>query len=300
MNRGTLLKLAKAGRLVAVGSYHFDDMTGSDRMEPGKEFPVRVRVDGEHWSAAKEGVYNLWESDFRSSCGSASISDDGKRVTLYVHSNCNYTFRIVGEVPKPVAIAKAHRPENVRMAAFLKANGIDAVPKYLAVGSMRGCWRLYNKNVKWSMKLAAELNALGFVSAHHEPLGEFSGNGGDFCVCVRGHNELLADVPAAPAPAAVPATAPAPVAPVAAAYYAPDKPLVMPKTDKEGLLNQVRMIQTALAHGEVVEVALQLAALLDDLNSSGVVFKWNSHPLAAYDPAGVAAACAACYPNLRN
>ena len=36
------------------------------------------------------------------------------------------------------------RPENKKMKAFLKANEINAVPKYLYEGSLAGCWRLQN------------------------------------------------------------------------------------------------------------------------------------------------------------
>ena len=89
MNRGTLLKMAKAGKLVMVGSYHFDDMIGESR--GAKEIPVRIRAD---YNDFIEGQCNLWESDFKSKCGRAWRNDNGT-YCLYVHSNCNYDLKEV-------------------------------------------------------------------------------------------------------------------------------------------------------------------------------------------------------------
>ena len=63
-------------------------------------------------------------------------------------------------------------------------------------------------------------------------------------------------------------------------------------------MNQVRMIQDALVCGEVVEVASQLAALLRDLSSPRVVFKWSSRPVLE-NYGGVPAFCAA-HPEMVN
>ena len=89
------------------------------------------------------------------------------------------------------------KPENKKMQNFLKANGIDAVPKYIPTGSLKHCWRLYGKNgngwngyQRWTPDLAEKLTALGFTGLYH-PLGEFDGNGGVFSVFVRGHFEFL-------------------------------------------------------------------------------------------------------------
>ena len=92
------------------------------------------------------------------------------------------------------------RVENKRMQEFLRANGIDAVPKYIAHGSLAPSWRLYGENgskqdgfaryQKWTMELADRLTALGFRGLHG-PLGKFDGNGGVFSVFVRGHYEFL-------------------------------------------------------------------------------------------------------------
>ena len=83
------------------------------------------------------------------------------------------------------------RPENKNMKRFLAQHGINANPKYLPDGSLKGCWRLYDKNTEWSIQLAEKLNNLGFMDFDNKPLGEFSGNGGRFSVFVRGHDELL-------------------------------------------------------------------------------------------------------------
>jgi len=95
------------------------------------------------------------------------------------------------------------RPENKRMQEFLRASGINAVPKYIFKGSLRGSWRLYgienkkdvggyglNKYQKWTLELAEKLTALGFRGLHG-PLGIYDGNGGVFSVFVRGHNNFL-------------------------------------------------------------------------------------------------------------
>ena len=90
MNRGTLKKLAEQGKLVMVGAYHFDDLTGEKRI--CKELPVRVRQPGEDWHDWPEGICHLWAHDFKSKSGGAWENPNGT-ITLIVHSNCNYTFR---------------------------------------------------------------------------------------------------------------------------------------------------------------------------------------------------------------
>lgn len=77
------------------------------------------------------------------------------------------------------------RAENQRMKKWLKANGINALPKYLWNGSMRGCWRLYQKNVDWTEDMWVKLTSLGFVDFDGGPLDRFSGNGGRFSVFPR-------------------------------------------------------------------------------------------------------------------
>lgn len=83
------------------------------------------------------------------------------------------------------------RPENKKMVEFLKANSIDATAKYQRDGSMRGTWILHNVNIKWSDELRDKLTSLGFTDYSGRPIDRFAGNGGIFCVYVRGHNEFV-------------------------------------------------------------------------------------------------------------
>jgi hypothetical protein len=86
--RDRLLRLARAGKLVMVESYHYDDMTGSSRSKD--ERPVRVLEQG---GDREEGVAYVYASDFEGNCGRAYQGASGV-ITLHVHSNCNYTFKI--------------------------------------------------------------------------------------------------------------------------------------------------------------------------------------------------------------
>jgi hypothetical protein len=76
-------------------------------------------------------------------------------------------------------------PEHQTMRDYLLKHGIDAIPFYIKNGSLRGCWRLHKKGVKWSDDLSAKLSSLGFVGFDWKPLHQFSGNGGIFQVFVR-------------------------------------------------------------------------------------------------------------------
>ena len=89
-NRGKLRRLVEAGKIVAVGSYHFDDMTGESRSS-GIAMPVAMKPAD--WKDRKEGVFYVTEWDFRS--GSGRAWEENGVITLYVHSNSNYDFRIV-------------------------------------------------------------------------------------------------------------------------------------------------------------------------------------------------------------
>lgn len=83
------------------------------------------------------------------------------------------------------------RSENQQMKKYLQENGIEAIPKYIYEGSLRGCWRLYNSNIKWygNKELHQKLTALGFKNYNNEDFDDFDGNGGAFSVFVR--NEAL-------------------------------------------------------------------------------------------------------------
>jgi hypothetical protein len=83
------------------------------------------------------------------------------------------------------------RPENKRMQDYLAENGISARVKYFSTGSGKRTWRIYSPGEKWTNELQDKLTALGFVDYNNRPLHEYSGNGGAFCVFVRGHYEML-------------------------------------------------------------------------------------------------------------
>lgn len=88
MNRGTLKKLVKAGKVTSTSSYSFDDLLGESRGTT--EVPVRFLEDGERGT---DGVIGL--RDFHFDCkGGRARRESADRVVLYVHSNLNYTLRI--------------------------------------------------------------------------------------------------------------------------------------------------------------------------------------------------------------
>lgn len=101
--------------------------------------------------------------------------------------------------------------ENQNMKAFLKLHGIDAMPKYIPDGSIKGSWRLYGLLGKtpdggpiwqpwWdNTELHAKLNGLGFTNLWGEPLSRADGNGGVFSIFVRGNDWLRTQPPEMPA-----------------------------------------------------------------------------------------------------
>ncbi len=82
------------------------------------------------------------------------------------------------------------RPENMRMKVFLKMQGIEATPKWIATGSMKGTWRIYNKSLLWTDELREKLTAIGFTGFDGKPLQQFS-SGSRFQVFVCGHADLV-------------------------------------------------------------------------------------------------------------
>lgn len=89
VRRDKLKRLAAAGRLVLVGSYRFDDLTGESSND--KELPVRLAAGQDDWQS---GFCNLSERDFASRSGSAWENPNGS-VTLWVHSNRSLDFRVL-------------------------------------------------------------------------------------------------------------------------------------------------------------------------------------------------------------
>lgn len=79
------------------------------------------------------------------------------------------------------------RIENKNMKSFLNANGIKARVKYIATGSLKGSWRLYEPKTDWynNIELQEKLTALGFTDFDGKPLNKFSGNGGKFSIFAR-------------------------------------------------------------------------------------------------------------------
>lgn len=103
--RDKLLRLARAGRLVMVGNYHFDDLHGASR--ENVELPVRVKNGHSDWI---DGYCNMSPGDF-TSYGRAWLNPDGT-IHLHIHSNHNIDFRILAEgeqAPEPVSQSDPRR-----------------------------------------------------------------------------------------------------------------------------------------------------------------------------------------------
>lgn len=93
-NRRKLKRLAAAGKLVCVDSYSYDEMSGTSRNT--KEMPV-VYPRPANWQDRKQGTIYLSDFDFNSGSGRAYYVNEKNddMVCLIVHSNSNYTFRIL-------------------------------------------------------------------------------------------------------------------------------------------------------------------------------------------------------------
>ena len=74
---------------------------------------------------------------------------------------------------------------NKAMQDKLAQYGIKCRAKRIDKGSLKGSWRLYNPEIKWSQELADRFNSLGFMDFDGKPLGIYSGNGGYFAIFVR-------------------------------------------------------------------------------------------------------------------
>jgi len=74
----------------------------------------------------------------------------------------------------------------------LLANNIKCNVKYIAKGSMKNTYRLWNRDRGWNVELANQLNSLGFRGFDHQSLHEFSSNGSQMCVfvCVNTNKKI--------------------------------------------------------------------------------------------------------------
>ena len=88
IRRDLLKKAVAAGKMVSTGSYHYDDMTSSER----RSTTIPARLSSGHGDFI-EGECNLTDFDFRSSSGCAYENEDGT-ITLHVHSNCTYDLKL--------------------------------------------------------------------------------------------------------------------------------------------------------------------------------------------------------------
>lgn len=93
IRRDLLLRLARAGKLVLVGSYSFDDQHGSDVIQPGAARP------GDAEPAARglvpTGGHVLGAGQRVRGQARPRVGEHNGTVTLYVHSNSNYDFRVL-------------------------------------------------------------------------------------------------------------------------------------------------------------------------------------------------------------
>lgn len=119
INRGTLLRMARRGELEVISSYHFDDPFGGETSK--QVLPVRVR-NGHN--DTREGFCNLWESDFKSSCGRAYQNPDGT-IHLSVHSNCFFDLRVKSGNVKPQSQPTFGTPEEFKTKVLAFADLVD-------------------------------------------------------------------------------------------------------------------------------------------------------------------------------
>lgn len=93
VRRDFLWRACKLGRLVLVAGYTFDDQYGAERT--AEEMPCLPNPESVHDRRA--GIAYFSTHDFKSGSGCAWENENGT-YTLHVHSNANYTFKIVEEL----------------------------------------------------------------------------------------------------------------------------------------------------------------------------------------------------------
>jgi hypothetical protein len=88
--RDKLRRLVEAGKVETVATYHYDDMSGERRSHGA----MPVAIMPAEWRDRKEGVCYLRPSEFSTKSGYCYERDG--IVTLIVHQNSSYDFRIKG------------------------------------------------------------------------------------------------------------------------------------------------------------------------------------------------------------
>ncbi len=89
--RDKLRRLIEAGKVETVSTYSFDDMHGASRGD--KTMPVAI--DPGDWRARQAGICYVSPYKFTTKSGCCYVRDPANNiVTLIVHGNSNYEFRI--------------------------------------------------------------------------------------------------------------------------------------------------------------------------------------------------------------
>lgn len=179
IRRDLVRRMIEAGELVMIDSYHFDDSTGSER---GVDKPMPVAIAPADWHDRKEGIAYVHESDFDGNCGRACQGSNGD-ITLYVHSNCNYTFR---RVAKPAGEAKSyggalgtvrHNTEHNGCEISFFEKPTDALRAQLQRAGFRITrrppWKWYTKWSESAYARACELAGVKAEAVEADPAGAY-------------------------------------------------------------------------------------------------------------------------------
>ncbi len=88
--RDKLRRLIEAGKVETVSTYSFDDMYGASRGNQS----MPVALDPGDWRARQTGVCYIRPDEFTTKSGCCFRDPANGIVTLIVHGNSNYDFRI--------------------------------------------------------------------------------------------------------------------------------------------------------------------------------------------------------------
>jgi len=106
LRRDWLRRQVQAGRVIVVGSYHFDDMQGTSR-DTAKGMPAAIAPPD--WRERKSGVCYIHPHEFTGNAGRAWKDDATGVITLYVHSNSNYDLRILPPPEESGGLVTSHK-----------------------------------------------------------------------------------------------------------------------------------------------------------------------------------------------